>query len=379
MMEILPTYRAIFPIVPAKTIPASTARSNMDLAERFRQFSAQGGTTQPALQGSVLLIDGLNTYLRAFAATPTMNDDGDHIGGITGFLLSIGATIRQFKPSRVVIVFDGAGGSQRRRRMFPDYKGNRRNMTKLNRTYDFQTLDEEKESQKWQLLVLFNMLRCLPVTILDIELVEADDVIAYLAQTAVERGDKATILSTDKDFLQLVNENTSVWNPVKKKLYTPDRVVEDYGFHPHNFLLYRVVTGDNSDCIPGVEGIKEKTLLKFFPELAQEEKRDLNFLFESARRQAGEKKKAPVALQSFLSSKELLERNIALMRLDDVAMSGNTRIQCLDLFDKPPYDYNKAQFTKFLASNKMLGGISNLESWLQSTFVPLTRYLLKKK
>jgi 5'-3' exonuclease len=351
----------------------------MDLAERFRQFSAQGGTTQPALQGSVLLIDGLNTYLRAFAATPTMNENGDHVGGITGFLLSIGATIRQFKPSRVVIVFDGAGGSQRRRKMFPDYKGNRRNMTKLNRTYDFQTLEEEKESQKWQLLVLFNMLRCLPVTILDIELVEADDVIAYLAQTAVERGDRATILSTDKDFLQLINENTNVWNPVKKKLYTAERVVEDYGFHPNNFLLYRVVTGDNSDCIPGVDGIKEKTLLKFFPELAQEEKRDLDFLFESAKRQAGEKKKAPVALQSFLNSKELLERNIALMRLDDVAMSGNTRIQCLDLFDKPPYDYNKAQFIKFLASNKMLAGIGNLESWLQSTFVPLTRHLLNKK
>jgi DNA polymerase-1 len=352
----------------------------MSLAERFKQFLAERETVKPVADTTaekVLLIDGLNSYLRAFAAAPTMNDDGAHVGGVTGFLMSIGAAIRLFTPSRVIIVFDGAGGSQRRRKLFPDYKANRRNMTKLNRTYDFTTLEEEKESQKWQLMLLVSILNCLPVTVFTVDLVEADDVIAYLAQHIESKEGKAIISSTDKDFLQLVNENITVWNPIKKKMYTPERVVEDYEFHPNNFLLYRMVTGDNSDGIPGVDGIKEKTLLKFFPELAHDDKRDLDFLFESAQRQAAEKKKPPVALQSFLASKDLLERNYQLMRLDEVQMSGNTRLEVLDKYNKPPNEYKKMELTKLLQMNKLMSAFSHYESWLQSTFVPLMRYKLK--
>lgn len=307
-----------------------------------------------------------------------MNDDGDHVGGITGFLLSIGATIRMFKPSRVVVVFDGAGGSQRRRAMFSDYKGSRRNMTKLNRTYDFKTLEEEKEAMKWQLMLLAEILRCLPVTTMAPDLVEADDVLAYLAQTVVGRGGDAIVVSTDKDFLQLVSEHISVWNPIKKKMYTPERVVEDYGFHPNNFLMYRAVTGDKSDCIPGVDGIKEKTLLKFFPEFVTSHKLDIKFLFESAEKQAAEKKKIPVALQSLLDSRSIVERNISLMRLDDVAMSGTTRLSVLDKFEAPINEYNKMQLTKLLMNHKLMTAINNYEVWLQTTFVPLMRYKLEK-
>jgi DNA polymerase I len=353
----------------------------MSLFERFQKFQQAQAAAKPlvdSLTEKVLLVDGLNTYIRYFAATPTMNDDGEHAGGITGFLRGIAYMISVFKPSRVVVVFDGPGGSHRRRTIFPDYKGKRRTMTKLNRTYDFQTLEQEKESQKWQLMVLASLLNCLPVTVMTIDLVEADDTIAYLASLISERGNKAIILSTDKDFLQLVDENVSIWNPVKKKLYTPDSVLEDYKFHPSNFLLYRTVTGDNSDCIPGVEGIKEKTLLKFFPELATSEKQSLDLLMESATKQLADKKKAPVALQAFVNSQELLERNLRLMRLDEVAMSGTTKMEALKQFESPPNEYNKLQLTKILQSHKLMSAFPGYETWLQTSFVPLTRYKLNR-
>ena len=57
----------------------------------------------------VLIIDGLNTFIRCWSSIPTMNDDGDHVGGVTGALKSIGYAIRQTQPSRVVVVFDGQG------------------------------------------------------------------------------------------------------------------------------------------------------------------------------------------------------------------------------------------------------------------------------
>ena len=68
----------------------------------------------------LLVIDGLNTFIRVFSAVPALNDDGMHIGGVTGFLRSIAAVIRKHKPTRCVIVFDGKGGSVRRKRMYPN-------------------------------------------------------------------------------------------------------------------------------------------------------------------------------------------------------------------------------------------------------------------
>lgn len=356
----------------------------LNLAEAFKKFSA--GTTvdtsvQPiSLNDKVLLIDGLNMYIRCFSATPTMNDDGNHVGGVSGFLRSMGAAIRQHRPSRVIVVFDGVGGSQRRRSIFKEYKSNRKMMTRLNRTYDWggtdeQSLQAEQESMKAQLLLLTEILDTLPVTVITIDKVEADDTIAYLAAHIQEKNGKVVILSNDKDFLQLVNEDVMVWNPLKKKLYNAPLTVEDYGFHPNNFLLYRVVTGDKSDNIPGVDGIKEKTLLKYFPELAHEEKRDIDFLIESATRQVADKKKPPVALINLLASTELLKLNMQLMRLDSEAlMSVNARMKVLDKYDALPYRLNKYELTRLVTMSKMMSSFEKWDEWVITIFGPLNRY-----
>lgn len=351
----------------------------MNLAEKLKRVSEGELAVKPIEEGEkILLVDGLNTYLRAFSATPTMNDDGSHVGGISGFLLSLGASIRMFKPKRVVIVFDGKGGSQRRRALFSGYKSNRRNMTKLNRTYDFKTLEEEKAAMKWQLLLLIEMLRCLPLTVMAPENVEADDAIAYIAQTVEQRGENSIIVSTDKDFLQLISDRISVWNPIKKKMYTPEKVVEDYGFHPNNFVLYRAVTGDKSDCIPGIAGIKEATLLKYFPILAEEKKINLDQLIEIANSHVNGKKKPPVALTNLLTGMDILELNLALMRLDSqMAMGTVSRLDVLEMYEQDPYEYDKLELTKLIRLNKLISAFGNYETWLQTTFVPLLRYKLK--
>ena len=73
----------------------------------------------------VLIVDGLNLYLRAFALNGALNDNGVPVGGLTGFLRSLAYAIREVNPTRVIIVYDGAGGSQRRRKIHPEYKTNR--------------------------------------------------------------------------------------------------------------------------------------------------------------------------------------------------------------------------------------------------------------
>ena len=166
----------------------------------------------------VLIVDGLNTFIRVFSVMPTVNENGVHVGGIVGFLQSLGYAINMFNPSRVIIVFDGKGGSSRRRKIFSDYKQRRRTSYRVNRLEGLENLEDEKRSMRVQLRRIVDYLELLPVTSISVDGIEADDAIAYLTRNALGDGDKI-IMSTDKDFLQLVNDNVKVWSPTRKKLY----------------------------------------------------------------------------------------------------------------------------------------------------------------
>ena len=89
---------------------------------------------------------------------------------------------------------------------------------------------------------LSEYLETLPVTTMVIDHIEAEDTFAYLTTLVRERGGQSYIMSTDRDFLQLVNDDVAVWSPTKKKLYFKNDVVEEYGVSANNFLLYRTIT-----------------------------------------------------------------------------------------------------------------------------------------
>ena len=91
----------------------------------FQEFSKEKKNeleVERDINSDTLLVDGMNTFMRVWSMYPTTNENGDHIGGYTGFLKSIGHAIRLRKPTRCVVVFDGKGGSTRRRKIFSDYK-----------------------------------------------------------------------------------------------------------------------------------------------------------------------------------------------------------------------------------------------------------------
>ena len=105
----------------------------------------------------------------------------------------------------------------------------------------------------------------LPLTVLSVDNAEADDVIAYISKQIYNKDENnITILSTDKDFLQLVDNRITVWSPTKKKVYKPDTVLNEYGIPSHNFIFYRAIDGDKSDSIPGLKGWGLKSISKVF-------------------------------------------------------------------------------------------------------------------
>jgi DNA polymerase-1 len=206
-------------------------QKHLSILEEIKKSGGKVDSGEP--NDSVLLIDGLNTFIRVFSAIPTTNEDGVHIGGIVGFLRSIGYTINMVRPTRTIIVFDGKGGSNRRRKIFPQYKMGRKMSHRLNRAHDFLTREEEKKMMIFQLNRCVEYLECLPLTIINMDNIEADDVIGYCAKHIFDK--KSTIMSTDKDFLQLIDENIRVYSPTKKKMYDEEKIVEEYGISSHNF------------------------------------------------------------------------------------------------------------------------------------------------
>ena len=219
-------------------------------------------------QKEVLIVDGYNTFIRCFAAIPTLNEDGMHTGGVSGFLKSVGHAIRLFNPDRVVVVFDGVGGSQKRRKIYSEYKNHRRTKVRLNRIYEENTsLGSEEVSLKKQLQRIVIYLQYLPVYMISLDQVEADDTIAHIALDYYKDW-RVKIMSADKDFLQLVSDRVHIWSPTKKKVYGPDEILKEYGVNSENFIYFRALDGDDNDNIPGIKGCGPKTIIKAFPFLS---------------------------------------------------------------------------------------------------------------
>ena len=297
----------------------------------------------------VLVIDGLNTFIRCFAVNPSTNDDGIHIGGIVGFLKSIGYAIKTHSQTRCVIVFDGKGGSQRRRKIFPDYKEKRRVNTRFNRTNDFSSFEDEQQSLRMQITRLLGYLNTLPLTTLMIENVEADDVMAYIAKSVL-KDSKMILMSTDKDFIQLVSDRISVWSPTKKKMYNPEMVFEEYGIPSHNFVMYRVVDGDKSDCIPGVKGWGKKTLIKKVPSILED------------------KVMIPQDLIDNGLDENIVKLNYDLMQLEDVDISGASKLKIQNIVNEKVDQLVKIDFQKMVIEDKLNSAFPNLDVWLAETF-----------
>lgn len=322
----------------------------------------QASTATP--NDKVLIIDGLNTFIRSFAVSPVTNDDGIHVGGITGFLMSIGYAIRMLQPTRVIICFDGKGGSQRRRKLFPDYKANRMVRTKLNRTNAFGDKKSEDQNMKMQLGRLIQYLDELPVQILAPENIEADDAIAYISKQLLTES-KIFIMSSDKDFIQLVDDRIAVWSPTKKKLYFKDGVMEDYKVPAHNYLLYRTLTGDKSDNIPGIRGTGITTLQKRLPILFGEEVVTIDKLVEQC-----QDSKIKV-MQTISESKEAIELNHKLMQLSDVDISGSSKNKIMNTVYNPVGRMNTTKFKVMMIEDGITGAFRNLEFWMKERFLRL--------
>jgi DNA polymerase I len=209
---------------------------------------------QSVLEVDHLIIDGHNLALRcAFVpGLDTLRDSrGRFTGAIVGFLRSLKSFRKKFPGAEIVVTWDGS--SRRRRAMFADYKANRP-----------QAQAPQASSPSIEAFDQIHWLRdTLPF--FGVKQVwnpeeEADDVISTLVRKFAPR--TCVILSTDRDFLQLVSERVFLYVPTKERLYDAAKILEEYGVPPERILDLKAITGDTSDNIPGVPGFGPKMAQK---------------------------------------------------------------------------------------------------------------------
>ena len=314
----------------------------------------------------ILFIDGLNLFFRNFAVMNMVNPDGVHIGGLGGFFRSLGAMIRQIDPTQVYVVFDGAGSANNRKNINPLYKSGR-DLQRITNWDAFDDKQDEDDSKVDQMVRVIQYLKTLPVKTVSIDKVEADDIISYLSGVVIkDPKDKAFIVSSDKDFIQLVNDNVIVYRPMEKEYYTSDTVREKYKMSPKNFILYKTLLGDNSDKIKGVKGLGEKGIYKKFPELMERDM-DLQDIFSICEA----KFKDHVVYARVLQNMDEMENNYKIMNLENPMISDKEKEYLNQLVESKIPPYLPEQFVAFYNQDKLGGMIRNVEFWVKDIFEKL--------
>ena len=303
-----------------------------------------------------LLIDGLNLFFRNFSAINAVNSNGVHIGGLGGFFRSLGALIRTIQPTQVYVVFDGPGSSNNRKNIIPEYKS-ARNVTRVTKHELFDNLEEEDDSKINQIIRIIQYLQTLPVKTVSLSRVEADDIIAYLSSTLPTKPeDRVFIVSSDKDYLQLVTEKVIVYRPIEKEYYTTDTVKEKFNVNPHNFLLYKLLMGDNSDGITGIKGLGAKKLFKLFPELATQD-----ISFDDLLDIAEAKLKEHVVYARVLHDIEDLENKYRVMDLSNPMMSDKDKEHIDEFVKNTQLEFHPNEFVQMCEEDQIGNLIRNTD------------------
>ncbi|MFK7865829.1 MAG: DNA polymerase I [Alphaproteobacteria bacterium] len=266
----------------------------------------------------VYLIDGSAYIFRAFYGLPPMNRaDGTPVNAVFGFCSMLMGLLEGNKADYFAVIFDAARKNFRND-FYPDYKGHR---------------PDAPEELKPQFPLIREATRAFNLPCLEIEGYEADDLIATYAKIASDQNMRVTVVSSDKDLMQLVNDRVSLWDPVKNKIIDYDGVVEKFGVPPNKVIEVQALSGDSADNVPGVPGIGPKTATELIKQYG-----DLENLLSCATQIKQPKRRQ--SLIDFADQARISKRLVTLdeavpldVGLDDLGRKPIDRDQVKDFFE----------------------------------------------
>ena len=250
-------------------------------------------------KNNIYLIDGSGFIFRAYYALPPLTrSDGLPVGAVSGFcnmiykLLTNKLNDAISAPTHVVVVFDQKGPTFRSK-IYPDYK--------MNRTEPPIDLIPQFE-------LIREATKAFGLACIEMEGYEADDIIATYVELALEKNWETTIISSDKDLMQLVSKSTIMWDTMKNKKIGEQEVLEKFGVYPPSVIDVQALAGDSIDNIPGASGIGVKTASLLINQFGS-----LNSLLEKA-----DEIKQPKRREVLINERDkiLISKNLVTLKKD---------------------------------------------------------------
>ena len=300
----------------------------------------------------IVLIDGHSILNRAFYGVPDLtNADGLHTNAIYGFLNIMFKILDQEKPEYLTVAFD-VHAPTFRHEMYEEYKGTRKPMA---------------EELRQQVPVIKEVLQAMGVKIVEKAGLEADDILGTISRLCEKQGLEVSVISGDRDLLQLATEHVKIRIPKTKKGqteiedYYAEDVVSAYQVTPTEFIDLKALMGDTSDNIPGLPGVGEKTATKIITEYHS---------IENAHEHASELK-PPRASKAMIEHWDLavLSKTLATIKLDAEIKYDLADAKLGNLYTDEAYIYfQKLQFKNLLGRFET----SELSNKIEDAFEPIT-------
>jgi len=293
----------------------------------------------------LVIIDQLNLFFRNYIVNPSLSVNGQPIGALKGCVQSIQKIARETKPDKIIICWDGEGGSKKRKLIKKDYKDGRKPI-RLNRDIRNMSEQEEVDNKVWQQSRLIEYFNSMPIMQFMFKGVEADDIIAYLTQIPSLNEWQKVIVSSDKDFYQLLDKNTILHRPVQKEFVNTISLLEKFDIHPNNFAMARAMAGDKSDNLDGIGGVGLKTVSKRFPFFKEENQVTFTKLLEYCRNMTSETRAK--AYEKVLEKEDILRRNYQMMQLYAPMLPIEAKKQIRQVVENPDMSFNKTEVIKMM-------------------------------
>src|SRR5437868_10241669 len=272
--------------------------ASKDPAKSAPQTAAKPVAAKPAAKGDhIFLVDGSGYIFRAYHALPPLNrkSDGLQVNAVLGFCNMLWKLLRDMpednRPTHLAIVFDKSEVTFRTK-LYPDYKAHRA---------------PAPDDLIPQFPLIREAVRAFDLPCLEQAGFEADDLIATYVRIACERGASATIVSSDKDLMQLVTDCVTMYDTMKDRRLGIPEVIEKFGVPPEKVIEVQSLIGDSTDNVPGVPGIGVKTAAQLITEYG-----DLETLLARAGEIKQEKRR-----QSLIDNADKARLSKRLVTLDD--------------------------------------------------------------
>lgn len=306
------------------------------------------------MSGLHLLLDGNNTCYRANCTTELYTKSGERTSGIMGTLNITHSVAQQLakitkQPVKEILYAWDMGHSERRKALFPEYKGNRQK-------------ERTEEDKEWlnefiaQANTLYENLPLFGVKCIRKKGWEGDDIIFGLSKALTEKypEDIVVIVSTDEDFHQLIGENVYLYSPIKQILYTLDNYEELMGIPQDLFLTYKILKGDSSDGISGIQGIGEKTAKSLVNQYG-----NIEGLLSSKDVLMKSKRTAKIFTPEGL---QILSRNNQLINLKDYVDLTDIEEDIQEVLEEEPFVDTKAA-KDFLMKYQLVSILTKWKKW----------------